>query len=356
MDLFCKGFSAMRKILFMVTKSENGGAQKWTKEQIEICAEDLQCFLATDENGWLSKSVSVQDKFLDKLIYKRFSISYLMKLSQFIKQNNINLVVASSANAGIYSRLIKLLNRDIKVIYVSHGWSSIYNGGRLAFLYTFIEKQLSKVSDSILCISKKDFENAKGIIGINDAKLKWITNKIYPIKNNQIIKNQDKTIKVLTVARLEPPKRVDLLIEATKDLNDVELHVIGDGSQRNYLESIKHKNVFFHGEIDGFNDFSSYDIFALISDSEGLPLSALEAMSAGLPVILSDVGGCFELINNNGVLVKNNIESIIKAINTCMLNIDEFGNNSKNLFNKKFNLGLSKKKYLDYYQEVLKSL
>ena len=103
-------------------------------------------------------------------------------------------------------------------------------------------------------------------------------------------------------------------MQATKDLDNIELHIVGDGSQRNYLESITHKNVIFHGEIDGFNDFKNYDIFSLISDSEGLPLSALEAMSSGLPIILSDVGGCFELINENGILVKNNVDEIKKAI------------------------------------------
>ncbi len=339
----------------MVTKSENGGAQKWTKEQINICSEDFQCFLATDENGWLVKSVNVQDKLLDKLIHKRFSIWYLMKLNHFIKKNRINLIVASSANAGIYSRLVKLLNPQIKVIYVSHGWSSIYNGGKLAFLYIFIEKQLSKISDSILCISKKDFQNAKQLIGINEKKLKWITNKIFPVKNNLIKTNHNKNkkIKILTVARLEHPKRVDLLIEATKNLRNIELHIIGDGSQRNYLKSIKHKNVVFHWEIDGFNDFSSYDIFALISDSEGLPLSALEAMSAGLPIILSDVGGCSELIENNGVLVINDVECIQKAIEKCILNMNQYKEGSKILFNKKFNLNTFKYEFLNYYKAII---
>lgn len=343
----------MKNILFMVTKSQNGGAQKWTKEQIEICSNDFKCFLATDEDGWLSQNVRVKDKFLNNLIYIRFSFSYLFELNKFIKNNKIDLIVSSSANAGIYSRLIKLLDKKIKVIYVSHGWSSIYNGGKLAFLYTFIEKQLSKMSDSILCISKKDFENAENIIGINKNRLKWITNKIYPIKNNEIMKKQDKTIKVLTVARLESPKRVDLLIEVTKDLDDLELHIVGDGSQRNYLESIKHKNVVFHGEIDGFNNFKNYDIFSLISDSEGLPLSALEAMSSGLPIILSDVGGCFELIDKNGILVQNNIDEISKAINICIVNQKEFAKKSVEVFNKMYNLEINKQVYIDYYRSVV---
>lgn len=342
----------MKNILFIVTKSENGGAQKWTKEQIEICSNDFQCFLATDRNGWLSQNVLVKNKFLNKLIYKRLSISYLLQLNKFTKNNNIDLIIASSANAGIYSRLIKILNKNVKIIYVSHGWSSIYNGGKLAFLYTFIEKQLAKVSDSILCISKKDFENAKNIIKINENKLKWITNKIYPIKNINPVKKQNKTVKLLTVARLAPPKRIDLLIEASKDIKNSELHIVGDGLLRNDLAAMQHENVHFHGEIDAFNYFSSYDIFALISDSEGLPLSALEAMNSSLPIILSDVGGCFELIDNNGYIVKNEVNEIRNAILSCIKDIDFLGQKSKDLFDKKFNLELTKNQYLDYYKEI----
>ena len=343
----------MKNILFMVTKSQNGGAQKWTKEQIEICSNDFKCLLATDEDGWLSKNVQVGKKFLTKLIYKRFSFAYLFQLYKFIKNNEIDLIIASSANAGIYSRLIKLLNKKIKVIYVSHGWSSIYNGGKLAFLYTFIEKQLSKIGDSVLCISKKDFENAQNIIGIKKSKIKWITNKIYPIRKIKNLKKENEKIKLLTVARLEPPKRVDLLIEATKDLDDVELHVVGDGSQKDYLESIKHKNVVFHGEVDGFNDFKDYDIFSLISDSEGLPLSALEAMSSGLPIILSDVGGCFELVEENGVLVQNNKDEIKNAIINTVAKKEYFSNKSVELFNNNYNLELNKNIYLNYYMDIL---
>ena len=341
----------MKKILFIVTKSQNGGAQKWTKEQIEICSKNFNSYLVTDEDGWLSKNVNVVGKYLNKLIYKRFSIEYLINLNKFVKENNIDLIIASSANAGIYARLIKLFNKNIKVIYVSHGWSSIYNGGRLAFLYTFIENQLSKLSDSILCISKKDYENAKEIIKINDNKLKWITNKIYPIEKQQL-KSKNAKIKLLIVARLTPPKRIDLLIKATEHL-DIELHIVGDGEQKEFLNNITHKNVFFHGEINGFKDFGLYDIFALISDSEGLPLSALEAMSSGMPLILSDVGGCSELICENGILVNNNINEISNAINFCIENSDILSQKSYELFKNKFNLEVNKSEYLDYYKKVL---
>ena len=341
----------MKKILFIITKSENGGAQKWTKEQIEICSDSFECFLATDKNGWLPKNVNVKNKLLDKLIYKRFSFTYLFKLHKYTKENNINLIVSSSANAGIYARLVKLLNPKVQVIYVSHGWSSIYNGGKLAFLYTFIEKQLSKMSDSVLCISKRDYENAKDIIKIKEDKLKWITNKINPMQTE--IRQVSKKVKILTVARLAPPKRVDLIVKSVKNLN-VELHVIGDGILRSNLENIAGNNVFFHGEVDGFKDFSSYDIFILISDSEGLPLSALEGMSVGMPLILSDVGGCFELIDNNGLLVNNTVSEIKNAINECMDKKEIFSENSKQIFDTKFNLSFNKNMYIKYYGDILR--
>jgi len=342
----------MKNILFIITKSENGGAQKWTKEQIEISNTAFKCYLATDQNGWLVKTTNTEASFLNRLIHKRISIRYLLMLRKFIEENKIKLIVASSANAGIYARLIKLFNKQIKVIYVSHGWSSIYNGGKLTFLYTLIEKQLSKITDSILCVSKKDFINAKSRINIDIKKLHLITNKIYPIaQNHKLAKNQ--IFKIVTVARLTKPKRIDLLIKAVENLK-VELHIVGDGELRSDLEKMKSANVFFHGEIDDFQDFFRYDTFALISDSEGLPLSALEAMSCGLPLILSDVGGCNELIEKNGVIVENNIQDIDRAIMKCIENKDNFSINSRELFDKKFNLQKYKSGYLDYYSEILK--
>jgi len=340
----------MKKILFLITLSINGGAQKWTKEQIEICSHHFECYLGTGKEGWLVDHVHVKDIFLNDLIFKRFSIQYLIRLNKFISKNNIDMIIASSANAGIYARLAKLTHKNLKVIYVSHGWSSIYNGGRLKFLFTFIEKQLSDISDSILCISKKDYDNAKDIIKIKENKLKLISNKIYPMTIQN--KKDNTIIKVVTVARLTPPKRVDLLIKSVNNMN-LELHIIGDGPLKNDLEVQKNDNIIFHGEVSSFNQFYDYDIFALISDSEGLPLSALEAMSSGLPLVLSNVGSCYELIYNNGVLVKNNINEIEKALNNCVDNLDKYSENSKKLFNKKFNLEQNKDTYINYYNELL---
>ncbi|MDB4178785.1 glycosyltransferase [Amylibacter sp.] len=342
----------MKNILFVITKSEVGGAQKWVKEQISICNQNFNSHLATNKRGWLTKNFNSHNLFISKLIEMRFSITYLFLLNKYVSKNKIDMIIASSANAGIVSRLLKILNKDIKVIYVSHGWSAIYNGNKITqFFYTQVEKYLSKLSDSILCISEYDYNTAINIIGINKEKLKWISNSIYPIqqKNHQIL---EKKIRILSVARLSPPKRMDLLINAVQNI-PVDLHIIGDGVLKSDLEKTSQKNVIFHGEIEGFKNFSEYDVFCLISDSEGLPLSAIEAMSCGLPLIISEVGGCSELISGNGSLVRNNISDINKKILECLPHIEKYGLVSKELFEAKFNLKKNKQIFISFYEEIL---
>lgn len=340
----------MKRILFLITKSEIGGAQKWTKEQIDICNKSFECYLASNQVGWLTKNSKVKSVFCSKLIERRSSLNYMFLLYRFIKNNNIEIVVSSSANAGIYARLLKLFVCKLKIVYVSHGWSAVYNGKNFKFLYIFAEKMLSQLSNSILCVSAYDYNIARKDIGINKKKLKLISNSIFPPEDFKY-KKQIGNIKLLCVARAAPPKRIDLLIDAVRNLN-VELHIVGDGELLCELKKSTLDNVFFHGELNNFSKFREYDIFCLISESEGLPLSGLEAMSYGLPLILSNVGGCSELINDNGNLVENKFECIEKAI---LENIDKLkfrGLKSKILFNEKFNLNNNEYKYIEYYDSL----
>ena len=340
----------MKKILFAITKSEIGGAQKWVKEQISVCNPNFECYLATNKPGWLTENGNCGNLFVNNLIEKRFSLRYLFLLDKYVKDNKISIIIASSANAGIYSRLLKILNKKIKVVYVSHGWSAIYNGKILTRFYIQVERCLSSISDSILCISRYDYQTAINTIGISKKKLKWISNSIFPLY--QTCERHTKgNVKLLSVARLSSPKRMDLLISAVENI-DVELHIIGDGVLKRGLEEVSQKNVIFHGEIENFQQFSNFDIFCLISDSEGLPLSAIEAMSCGLPLILSKVGGCSELISGNGSLVENNAPDITKKIIESLPLLKEQGKKSKILFETAFNLEKNKQEYISYYSEL----
>lgn len=342
----------MKNILFLITKSEIGGAQKWVKEQVVICSSRFNCFMATNSNGWLIEDFNPDKVLVDNGIESRFSLIYLNNLAQFVKRHKIDLIVASSANAGLYARMMKLiLSKRIKIIYVSHGWSALYNSVRLKFFYIMVERLLSFLSDSIICVSENDFKKAISEIGISRKKLALIRNSILPIKYDQASKSNHK-IKILSVGRFSKPKRFDLLVESVKNC-DVELHLIGSGPQMDTIKKIAPDNVRFHGEIKNFNNFIDYDIFCLISDSEGLPLAAIEAMSCGLPLVLSNVGGCAELINGNGFLTHNDPIDIKKSISLVLTNRNALGKQSLSVFQDGFNLSLKQHEYIEFYNKYL---
>lgn len=298
----------MNNIAFIVTKSEIGGAQTWTNEMMKLVRNDSSVHLITSEEGWLTEQGNFDKVLILPQLKKHFSLTGYLTLLKYIKNEKIKVMIASSANAGIYSRMSRLASK-FKCIYVSHGWSCIYNGGALRSIFIKIEKYLSHLTDVVWCVSKSDEEKARNIIGIRQSKIVMLTNSIPKMKcKNNNLNNK----KIIFVGRLTHPKRPELLAGVVKKHPDFQLDIVGGGE---YLESLKEKfkgceNINFLGEINCFDNYADYDLFALISDSEGLPMSGLEAHTAGIPLLISDVGGCKELIDKNGVVVSNIEEDI----------------------------------------------
>lgn len=347
----------MQKILFLITKSEVGGAQKFVKEQIDITSKLFDVYLCTNQQGWLTEQTqqNIKGLYLDRAIEDSFSVFYIFRLRKYIKQNGINLVVTNSANAGFYGRLAAYVAK-VPVCYVSHGWSSIYKSNKFAFALNKIEYLLSKITATIVCVCNNDYVKAIERIKISPDKLLVITNATtpaYQVKNNSL----HSRVKILSLTRFDNPKRIDIMIKAFAEIDNAHLFLAGNGigfsEWKKYVEKKPVNNVSLLGEIPSFSSFHEYDAFLLISDSEGLPISAIEAMSAGLPLILSNVGGCPELINGNGVLVENNVEAIKKAIDEVINNYEVFHKNSLKLYGESFNLNKTGNSYLDLYKKLL---
>lgn len=336
----------MNNIAFIITKSEVGGAQKWVNEIAKLIKDDCRVFLITSEEGWLTQSKHFSEVYLLPGIKKKFHLTTYLNLIKFIRENSITSIIASSANAGIYARMAKLFCK-FKCIYVSHGWSCLYNGGKLKRLFCGIEKYLSFLTDVVWCISESDKRKAIKEIGIKEKKLITVTNAVppMPISSGKLLEN-----KVLFVGRLTHPKRPELLARVISKRPDYKLDIVGGGE---LLESLKAQfanfdNIKFLGEIKDFSDYQAYDVFALISDSEGLPMSGLEAHTAGIPLLLSDVGGCYELIDKNGLLVKNNEYDIGIKLNQIFSNYEYFRSNATYLI-QKFDIN----NYSELYKKII---
>jgi len=108
---------------------------------------------------------------------------------------------------------------------------------------------------------------------------------------------------VVTAARLEPVKGIDLLIAALADLpGDIRLAIAGEGDQHAALAAqaaaLAPGRVFFLGRCDDMPAlYRAADVFALPSRHEGLPLALLEAQSCGCPAVAADVGAVAEALD-----------------------------------------------------------
>lgn len=148
---------------------------------------------------------------------------------------------------------------------------------------------------------------------LQDLVKQWkVSSKLKVVLNGVTIKNQikhNKSIDVITVCRLVAWKNVDLLVEAANSYG-FSLCVVGDGPELSKLSLLAKKNSkidicgrLSQPEVDKL--LSSSKIFVLISDYEGLSFSLLQAMSFGLPVVVSNTSGNAEVVkkSENGIIV-----------------------------------------------------
>jgi glycosyltransferase involved in cell wall biosynthesis len=139
----------------------------------------------------------------------------------------------------------------------------------------------------------------------------------------------DEDFVIGTIARLDPVKSLGTLIEAVARLahhSRVVLAIVGDGPERKDLETLAshlhvEEHVHFLGEQhDARRWLAGCDVYVNCSISEGVSLTILEAMAAGLPVIATRVGGTAEVVNEScGRLIPpRSIDALVDALIACM--------------------------------------
>ena len=221
--------------------------------------------------------------------------------------------------------------------------------------HRFVEKQIiDKLTDKRIAVSKDIRFLRITKDGINPRKIITIPNGI-PVNKYQAKINHNHNHKIIIgcLGRLIEAKDYFSMFKAVKILKEksfnVELHVAGDG----HLKSKLREYIFDNGMEDtikllGFKNaeqfFKKIDIFVISSIREGMPVALLEAMSCGLPVAATKVGGILELIYDgyNGLLsepkqpeeLSKNIETLINDPDLCI----RFGENARNTIIEKYDI------------------
>jgi len=172
---------------------------------------------------------------------------------------------------------------------------------------------------------------------------------------------------IVSISNIIPVKNIKSLILALSKLNfDFTWYHIGNGPLREELEDLSQKSIpnKFHflgqmsnSEVIAFLQNTAISFFANISLSEGIPVSIMEAISCGIPVIASNVGGNAEIVNSkNGLLLSSNPspEEIAQAItsfkNLSECQMSEMKENAYNSWEENYN---AEKNYHNFVNEIL---
>lgn len=265
------------------------------------------------------------------------------KLKKVIEKENFDIIHCHTPVAAFLTRLAsrKARKKGTKVIYTAHGFHFFKGAPLLNWLIYFpIEWISSFFTDALITINKEDYKNAKKYlhakntyythgIGVNSTRFSE-----KEVEKNEILEslNIGQNAKIIfSVGELNKNKNHKVILNALAKIKDDNLFYIiaGDGPMKGPLLALakelkvsdRFKLLGYRNDIDKLLRIS--DVFCFPSYREGLPLSVMEAMSSGVPVVASDIRGNSDLIDNGkgGFLCQpENSESFKESIQILLEN------------------------------------
>ncbi len=290
----------------------------------------------------------------------------LFRLSRLLRQWRPDVLHLHSAKAGLLGRIVAKLHH-VPVIYSVHGWSfSMYQGIK-ARCFQWLERLLMPLTDQMVLVCQRDFDIASNLLGAKPTQLALVHNGI--AECTTLTKNTDSSFcRLISVARFEDPKDQVTLLKAMTAVASKNWHLklVGSGptqkSCRLLAQELGLEQVEFLGERSDVAELlAQSDVFVLSSLSESLPVSVIEAMRAGLPVVATNVGGMAELVADgvNGYLVSpQDANSLGQCLNKLIAESglrQRMGAEARSRFDQCFTLQQNGTRLLTLYRQLLEA-
>jgi len=265
--------------------------------------------------------------------------------------------------AVIFFRAKLVISRPIMIT------EDITMSAKYRIIFRLLDFIFLRWSSKLIAISKKQMEVwKKEMHWLPKSKMKIVYNgvdlkRFYPTPFPNLEK-----IRFGIIAQLTPVKGHTTLMDAAYRLKErgynFELRIVGDGPLRKELEDYSEQRqlkeiVKFTGHIERVEEMlREIHVVVLPSAREGIPVSLLEAMACGRPVIASHVGGCSEVVHNglNGFLIpRSDVEALIAAMLKFLDNpslVEEMGKQSA-LISRSYSLESMYEGYINIYHDCI---
>ncbi|WP_298867075.1 glycosyltransferase [uncultured Gimesia sp.] len=289
-------------------------------------------------------------------------VARINQLANFFSVRNYDLLHTHNAYPHFYGSLAGYRAKIPATIHTRHGRRF---GETLSERIQFA--LASRISDRVVPVSDDTGERCKNIGWLSDRKIKRIWNGI-DVDRFVFTGPADK-LTAITVSRLSPEKDLITMLEAVKfvvsSIPQFHLMIVGNGPEREILERKTaalqlDSHVTFLGERSDIPDLLSQAGFYVSSSlTEGISLTLLEAMSVGLPVVTTSVGGNPEIVQqpDTGLLVPSaNPPKLADAIiQMCQqqTNWKKMGQQARDRVEQYFNIRSMIQEYERVYLDVL---
>jgi glycosyltransferase involved in cell wall biosynthesis len=368
-----KSISHKIKVMQVITKGETGGAQTHV---LTLCQAltGRACFMAAIGGIDLATALDEGLHAVGVPVYRIPQLTNSVSpwriltavhaMLRLIREHKPDMIHAHSAVAGIVARIAGWIT-DTPVIYTVHGFGFKSEAPMLRRWTAWLgEWALARFTRHMICVSEHERQLARRL-PITPNRVSVIANAV--VDTSDRAAPGDRRLRIVMVARLARPKRPDLLLEALALLRDrlgheVPASLIGGGPDLEALRILGRqldlRGVDFTGDVgDVPRRLAEHTIFVLMSDHEGLPISVIEAMRAGLAIVVSDLPGVRELVlaGQHGLLVPNKADALASALAQLVASAQlriRFGQAARQRYEALFNPSRMAQAVLAVYDQI----
>ncbi len=314
-----------KKILHIQLLPILSGVQKVSLQLFSnLCDEDIDMWLlcAPQPDGRSDSLIEEAEKLgvnvhIEPFLKRNLNVGDLRvfyRLYKFIKAEKFDVVHTHSSKTGFLGRIAAKVAGVPQVIHTIHGYPfHPYQSPETRMFYKLLEKFAAGFADMNVFVNKYERQLALTEHLVGKKNSMTIFNGI-DVPTNRAEGSPGDKINVVSICRFSRQKNIlstiRTAIKACHKTPDLDFTFVGNGELFDVCQGLVSKaglteRIHLPGWSNNVEDYYlAADVFLLYSKWEGLPISILEAMSHGLPVIASDIKGNNELVtSDNGYLV-----------------------------------------------------
>ena len=297
------------RVLFITGSAAAGGGPRhlldWLEALHKYSGSEIQIFVAAPASGLFAAALRTIASENVTIPEKAVSIFRLFAVLRFARKNKIDLVHSFGRAGGIYGRFLGMFG--YKVLHTPQG---LISTRFYQFVYDVLEFALRPLTKRYVFGSQTESDEASDRFGVRNGSI--VPPIVSPPGGIQMDALRDRCAEALasgqplivgTIGRFVSHKRVLNLARAVLSLGPgFKLRLYGDGDELAPLEKMAQSgsgNIEVRGLVDRWQALSEIDAFVSWSKSESFGLAAAEAMSVGVPCLLSDVPGHTDLAGDS---------------------------------------------------------